>query len=189
MSYEAGESIAHVYAEALFDVAVESNSVDAVEQEMQAFSAAFVADVQLRRFLETPTMPAEKKREVLTAALSGMSKPSLNMLLVAIEHGRIGLVAQIVSAYHQISIAKSGVAEVEVQSARTLQSDEQEHLKTMLQVKLKRKIVLKEHVSPELLGGLILTHGGRSWDSSIRTRLNRIVGKVEEAQTQAKLVE
>ena len=189
MSYEAGESIANVYAEALYDVASDSGSIDAVEQELQSFSDALAADARLRHFLETPTIPAEQKRTVLTSALSGISKPTLNLLLLTIEHRRVNLIGPIATAYHRHSIAKSGIAEVEVSSARTLQSDEQEHLKTMLQVKLKRKIVLKEHVRPELLGGLILTHGGRSWDASVRNRLKKIVDKVEEAQTQAKLVE
>ena len=90
-SYEVGQSIAHVYAEALYDVAAETGTVAEVEQDLDALAKALAGDVRLRLFLETPTVPMETKRKVLTSALSGLSKPVLNMMLLAIDHARINM--------------------------------------------------------------------------------------------------
>jgi len=187
-SYQAGESIAHVYAEALYDVTAEQGQVVQIEQELQVLAQALSAEPRLLRFLETPTVSLEDKRKVLSSALKGVSKPILNLMLLAIDHGRIGLFGAIVNAYHRHANDKAGIAEVDVSSARTLDEHEIERLKTMLSAKLKRKIALKPQVRPELLGGMVVLHGGRAWDASLSHRLERIVEKVEEVKATAKIV-
>jgi F-type H+-transporting ATPase subunit delta len=188
-SYEVGQSIAYVYAEALYDVAAELGTIAETEQELDALARALADDVRLRLFLDTPTVPVETKRKVLTSALSGVSKPVLNLMLLAIEHARINVFGSIASGFHRHANKKAGIAEVEVAAARPLEAIEQQKLKTMLTAKFNQKIVLIEHIRPELLGGLILTHDGRSWDGSILHRLGRIVDKIEEAKVAAKFVE
>ena len=187
--YEVGQSIAHVYAEALYDVAAEAGTVADTERELDALAKALAGDVRLRLFLETPTVPVETKRKVLTSALSGVSKPVLNLMLLAIEHARINVFGAIASGFHRHANKKAGIAEVEVSSARALDSNEQDRLKAMMAKKLNQKVVLIEHVRAELLGGLILTHDGRAWDGSIVHRLGRIVDKIEEAKVAAKFVD
>jgi F-type H+-transporting ATPase subunit delta len=178
-----GEGIASVYAVALYDVAAESGKVANIEAELLDLSAGLKSDPRLIRFLETPTVPFEAKRKVLLSALSGLSKPVLNLLSLLIQHGRIALFDAMVDAYHRYANEKAGIAEVSVQSARALDSKEQENLIAMLHKKLKQQIKLKEEVRPELLGGMVVTHSGRSWDASIAHRLSRIVDKIEEVKT------
>jgi F-type H+-transporting ATPase subunit delta len=183
-----GQSIAYAYAEALYDVASEGGNVVSVEAELQAIDKALSAEPRLRLFLETPTVPFEDKRKVLTSALSGISKPVLNTLCLAIEHGRISLFDAMVHAFHRHANEKAGVAEVNVISARQLDARELENLSAVLQKKLNQKIKLVESVRPELLGGIVVTHNDRNWDASVSHRLERIVNKIEEVKTLAPVV-
>lgn len=183
-----GEGIAHVYAVALYDVAAEASTIAEVEAELHALGTGLKSDPRLIRFLETPTVPFDAKRKVLMSALKGMSTPVLNLLSLLIEHGRIALFDTMVDSFHRYANEKAGIAEVSVESARALDAQETAQLKAMLHRKLNQEIKLKEVVRPELLGGMVVTHSGRSWDTSIAHRLARIVDKIEEVKTLGQIV-
>lgn len=177
-----GESIAHAYAEALYDVAAESGAIADVEADLHTMAKALGAEPKLRLFLETPTVPSADKRKVLSAAMAGVGKPVLNLLCLAIDHGRMGLFDQMVHAFHTHANEKAGVAEIKVTSARKLEDGELSALSAVLQKKLNQKITLVETVQPDLLGGIVVTHEDRNWDASVASRLKRIVDKIEEVK-------
>ena len=177
-----GLSIAHAYAEALYDVAAESGAIADVESDLNAMAHALSSEPKLRLFLESPTIPFAAKRKVLTAGMSGVDKPVLNLMCLAIDHGRIGMFDLMVQAFHTHANSKAGIAEIKVASARKLDAGELQKLSAVLQTKLKQKITLVETVHPELLGGIVVTHGDRNWDASVANRLKRIVDKIEEVK-------
>ena len=39
--------------------------------------------------------------------------------------------------------------------------------------------LLEERVNPDLMGGLILVHGDKMWDSSLRRKLNDAIAAME----------
>ncbi len=177
-----GLSIAHAYAEALYDVAAETGAIADVESDLNAMAKALSTEPKLRLFLESPTIPFDAKRKVLTAGMSGIGKMVLNLLCLAIDHGRIGMFDQMVHAFHDHANAKAGIAEIKVASARKLEAGELEKLSAVLQKKLNQKITLVETVQPDLMGGIVVTHQDLNWDASVSHRLKRIIEKIEEVK-------
>ncbi|MFH0939186.1 MAG: ATP synthase F1 subunit delta [Planctomycetota bacterium] len=173
------EIIAHVYAQALFDVATETASVAQVEEELRLLLEAITKSLLLRRFMETPTLSFEKKRKALYAVFHNLSQPLLNFMLLVMKRQRMSLLQRIANIFHEHANAKSGIAEFDLTSARALESDELVKLKDVLRRKFKREVAVREVVSPKLLGGMIMKHGGWLWDVSLDTRLNRLVEQIE----------
>ncbi|MCZ7646385.1 MAG: ATP synthase F1 subunit delta [Planctomycetota bacterium] len=182
MPSEASESLAFVYAEALYDAAVESGSLVRVEEELLALKGLLAADPRYLRFFETPTVGFDDKRKVVGSVFGGLSKELANFLLVTIRKGRVGMLPAIVDAFHEHANRKAGIAEFTVISARALEDGERNVLRQRLEQGLKRKIEIREKVEPELLGGFVLAHEDQRWDCSLIHRLGRLVDRVESVK-------
>jgi len=161
-----------IYAQALYAAAEDAGMLGAVSAELQALKSAITKAPHLEIFLVSPTVPFPEKRKVIEGALSDFSTITKNFLLVIVDRRRAQLLAAIVEAFARVEQDKAGIAPVEVQSARPLDDNERERLAGVLQKKLNRRIHLEEHVRPELLGGLVLRHEDKMWDSSLVHALN-----------------
>ena len=184
---QASDSVARIYAEALFDVALESQTVAETEQELLALQKIVNADARVRRFLETPTLRPEIKRQALQAALAGFTQPALNFVFLLIRHRRVNLFDRIVTAYHEHANMRAGIAEFTLTTAAEIAAADVEALKGVLAQKLKRQIAIQLRRNPALLGGLILTDADHQWDMSVANRLKRLVAAVGAAKPGAKL--
>jgi len=184
-SNSSNKPLAAIYAQALLEAAQAVNSVEQVAAEVGGLNEALKKDKRFAEFFESPTISFDQKRKVLDAALAGHSAITRNLLLVVTERGRSAIFPEIVDAYNEYIEKKAGIASVEVTSASPLQEYERDRLVHTLGGKLGKKIKLTERVNPELIGGMVVVHGDKMWDGSLRSKLNVAVHKMEELQTAA----
>ncbi|HYF48549.1 MAG TPA: ATP synthase F1 subunit delta [Planctomycetota bacterium] len=187
-SKESG-AIAAVYAQALFDVAKDADVVERVEQELRALDEMVRKEVTFRRFLETPTVSIEDKAKVLKEALSSFQPIVLNFLFVGLQNSRIpGVLSGTIENYHNLWLQHTGVAELDVRTARKLDEAELEGLKKVMQQKLGRKVALRENVDPKVLGGLVVSHNDTQWDTTVASRLSALIARMKETKFTAELI-
>jgi len=175
-------NLATVYAAALYEVAREAHALQQVEEELRLLRDLLNKDLTLRRFFETPTVTPAKKRTVIEGALKELSTCTRNFLSVLVRKQRVGLLNRIVEAFHELANEKAGVAEMTLESARPFEAAEKEKLFKTLTSLLGRKVVFQERVRPELLGGFVLRHKDRQWDTSLISRLDRLVNRMKIAK-------
>ena len=77
-------------------------------------------------------------------------------------------------AFQSIAAAQRGEVNAEVASAHPLSDEQVSTLEKKLRAREGRTIKLKTRVDPELLGGLVVRVGSRMFDSSLRTKLQRL---------------
>lgn len=185
---DGGKTVAHIYAQAIFGVALELGTVAETQQEIVALRDVLRQDRRVRLFLDSPTVSFASKRKVLAAALEGCGQPTLNLLLLLVRNQRVEIFEQIAGLYHDLANARAGVAEFSVQTARPLEAAEAEKLKNVLRKKLQREVVLLEKSNPDLLGGLVLSHRDFRWDASLIHQLGRLVDKMESHKGELKVL-
>jgi F-type H+-transporting ATPase subunit delta len=172
-----GKGLAHVYAEALYDAALETGVLPQIQEELLALQEVLQRAPRVRLFLDSPTVRFEEKCRVMEA-LSGLTQPGRNFIRILVKRQRIELLDQIVDAFHDHCNQKAGVAELDVGTARDLSADEKTRLTEVLERRMKRRVVLQVRVRPELLGGFVVTHRGRVYDASLSHYLGRLMEKV-----------
>ena len=177
--------LANIYAQALYEAAVEAGAQEQVGVELAGLAGALKNDAKFAEFFESPTIAFESKRKVVEEALKGYSAITRNFLLVLTARGRSAFFSQIVESFTEYAERQAGIAAVEVTSARTLDADEREKLLQVLGNKLGCKIKLNERVNPELIGGMVVVHEDKMWDSSLRHKLDGAVRSMEELKTSA----
>jgi F-type H+-transporting ATPase subunit delta len=164
------------YAQALFDLALETNALDAVEADLRSLKAAREESADLRRVLESPAFTAEDKGKALTAigAAAQFDKTTQNFLGVLAANRRASALPAVISGFERLSAAHRGVVAAEVTTAVKLTAAQAKGVQAALAQALGKEPEITTRVDPSILGGLKVKVGSRLFDASLRSKLDSL---------------
>jgi F-type H+-transporting ATPase subunit delta len=162
------------YANALFELAQDQKSIDAVSADLAGLRRALETSADLARLVRSPVFSAEDHAKALKAILEKMGAQALTtkFVLLLAEKRRLFILTQVIAAFERLVAKSRGETEAEVTSARALNDSEIAELKSVLKSKLGKEPRLHAKIDPSLLGGLVVKVGSRMIDSSLRTKLD-----------------
>ena len=170
-------SVVGAYARAFADVVVGSK-LDPVkmQQELHAVEVLLGESDQLRRVLENPAIPGDRKRAVLDALVPklGLSRQARNFVAVITDHRRLPLFSDIVKQVEQELNDRLGFADAEVSSARELGAAEKQLLEAEIGKLTGKKVLAKYEQDALLLGGAVVKVGSTVYDGSVKGQLQKI---------------
>src|SRR5215813_11219592 len=165
------------YATALFELALESNALDQVSNDLESFDALVSDNPDLQRLVRSPVFGAEEQTRALTAVLdkAGISGLAANFLKVIAYNRRLFAVRDMIRGYRALVAKHKGEVTAQVTVAEKLNDTHLDALKSALKsVTSGKDIDLDVRIDPAIIGGLIVKVGSRMVDSSLRTKLNSI---------------
>jgi F-type H+-transporting ATPase subunit delta len=167
------QAAARVYAKALFDMGVETGQVGQIYDDLHAVHDAFNGmDPDLRIFFNLPQFRRDEKRRILNLAFEGkVGRPVLGLLNVLVEKRREPLLDNVVEEFDHYRDESEDRIQARVVSARKLDDDVLEALRSALEQRTQKSVVLTESVDPEVLGGLRVNVGDRVVDGTLRRSL------------------
>jgi F-type H+-transporting ATPase subunit delta len=162
------------YANALFELAQDQKSVDAVSADLASLRRALESSPDLTRLVRSPVFSAQDHAKALKAILEKMGANALTakFVLLLAEKRRLFVLIQIIAAYEHLVAKSRGETEAEVTAARALSDSEIAELKSVLKSRLGKEPRLHAKIDSTLLGGLVVKVGSRMIDSSLRTKLD-----------------
>ena len=173
------------YARALFELALESKSVDAVKADLEKFDALVTESADLRRLVRSPVFGAEEQGKALAAVLdkAGIGGLAGNFLKLITANRRLFAVGDMVRDFRKLVARWKGEVTAEVTVAEKLSDARLEELKAALKAITGEKAVdLNVKIDPSIIGGLTVKLGSRMVDASLRTKLNSIKIAMKEAR-------
>jgi len=171
------------YATALFELARDEKSIDAVKADLDQFEAMLADSADLKRLVRSPVFSAEVQMKALAAVLdkAGISGTSAKFLKVLTANRRLFAVTDVIRAFRALVANFRGEATAEVTVAEQLNDRNLDALKAALQSVSGKDVALNVKVDPSIIGGLVVKLGSRMVDSSLRTKLNSIKHAMKEA--------
>jgi F-type H+-transporting ATPase subunit delta len=171
------------YATALFELARDEKSVDAVKADLDSFEAMLNDSDDLRRLVRSPVFSAGEQSKALAAVLekAGISGVAANFLKVLTANRRLFVVGDVIRAFRALVAKFKGEATADVTVAETLSDKNLDALKSALKSVTGKDVALNVKVDPSIIGGLMVKLGSRMVDSSLRTKLNSIKHAMKEA--------
>jgi len=162
-----------VYAQALFDAAMEAGSLTEIQDELKALEKVFRQTPVFLEMLSSPALTPDEKKDVLQKTLEGKTSPYLyNFMRILSDKGRTPLFFKIAEAFYDLCRRQDGILLVTAASAIPLTADQQARLSGRLAAVTGKKIQLQNTVDPSLLGGIVLRYDGNEIDGSVRERLS-----------------
>ena len=100
-------TIARPYAHALFDLAVEANSVSAVENDLNAIESLVGRSEDFSSFLRSPLIATEVKSAAIDAIVSksGLGDMVANFVKLVARNGRLFVLPAMIFAFYEIGRA------------------------------------------------------------------------------------
>ena len=172
-------SVVGIYARAFADVVMKtSNQLDPARalQELHSIEALLNESDPLRRVLENPSIPGDRKRAVLDAITKrlGITRQVRNFIAVLTDHRRLPLFSDILKQLEQELNDRQGFAEAQVTTARSLSDAEKKMLEAEITKLTGKKVRARYEQDASLLGGAIVQVGSTIYDGSVEGQLNRI---------------
>lgn len=168
--------VARVYAEALMGVAVKSNQLDAIGDELEEISHNVIkAHPRIQAFLASNTVSMAGKLPALAAAFEHRTSETFRKFLgVLNENGRLDLLPAISAELRTMRDSTAGRVRVRVTAPVPLLDAQVDALTKTLHAQLNAHPVLDIRIDPDILGGLIVQVGDKVYDTSVRTRLDNL---------------
>jgi F-type H+-transporting ATPase subunit delta len=172
------------YATALFDLARETNAIDAVKADLERFDALVAESEDLARLVRSPVFSADEQLQALSAVLerAGIGGVAAKFLKLVTSNRRLFAVRDMVKGYRELVADHKGEATAEVTVAEQLKGDHLEALRAALKSVSGKDVDLDIKVDPAIIGGLVVKLGSRMVDTSLRTKLNAIRHAMKEAR-------
>ncbi len=176
--------VSKVYGDALFELALEKQSVTALYEEAEALRKIFRDNGELMQLLTHPKISKEEKEAAVKAIFDGrVSDDMAGFLVLVVDKGRadeldavLGYFLSVVKEYKKIGV-------VDVASAVELTDAQKERLcEKLLATTDYATLEVNYRVDAALIGGLVVRIGDRVVDSSIRTKLSQMEKQLQRIQ-------
>jgi F-type H+-transporting ATPase subunit delta len=175
--------VAKRYASALFDLALDTSSLEVVEADLTAFRDMLKDSSDLKRLVVSPIFSAEDQEKAIGAIADKAGIEGLvgNFVRLLARNRRMFVLPGAIAGFMDMLADHRGEVTAEVISARKLSDEHLAELQKSLKASLGKDPAIEATVDPSILGGLIVKIGSRMIDTSIKTKLNSITTRLKEA--------
>lgn len=172
------------YATALFELALETNAVDAVTADLAKFDAMIADSADLARLVRSPVFTSDEQSRAVGALLdkAGIGGLAAKFLKLVAQNRRLFAVGDITRGYKAMVAKHKGEVTAQVTVAEKLSDARLAEIKSALKSVTGKDVLVDVQIDPAIIGGLIVKIGSRMVDSSLRTKLNAIKFAMKEAR-------
>ncbi len=168
-----------LYAQVLVDVLSAPDmkiSMETTLKELEGFSKLLIESPLMTKVFDNPVMAESEKQKALSAFVQKLNTSQMGerFLGMLIKRNRLSLLPRILTEVESIEIQKNGGLMGELISAVPLDGATISSISQAVSKKMNKTVRLKEKVDPSLIAGLRVTVGGKTFDSSVRTKLDKV---------------
>lgn len=178
--------IAKTYGDALFEVGIEKDMIDSLNEEVKAVSDILDQNKELNRLLSHPQIMMEEKLDVINHIFYGRVSAELyGFLQIIIQKGRQANMNEIFDWFKNRVKQYRHVGVVYVATPLPLKSEQKTAIeKKILATTEFESLEIHYQLDPSLIGGMVIRIGDRVVDGSIKNKLDKLsreLGKIQLA--------
>ncbi|PKM51563.1 MAG: ATP synthase F1 subunit delta [Firmicutes bacterium HGW-Firmicutes-7] len=163
------ELVAQRYGTALFELALEKNQINEMEQEVVALKMILSEETELMELISNPKISLNDRKKVIDEIFKDkISDDLIGLIDLTIHKKRQNVLLHIFEDFISKVNAYKGVVIVDVTVYEPLSKDQESELIGRLETLTKKTIVLKQSVDESLVGGLIIRMGDRIMNHSVK---------------------
>jgi F-type H+-transporting ATPase subunit delta len=164
------------YAEALFSLVVEEGTLGPMCKEIEALKNMLAEHKHVQAVFLDPILTEKKQSSFIEglAEKAKLSKTLLNFLKLMSENRRLRFIDIFFVSWTERVENHEKRKTVLVESAKKLSEDQKTRLKNKIEKKISAKIVIREEIRPEFLGGMKIKIDNVMVDFSVQTQLSTL---------------
>ena len=162
------------YAKATLAFANESNSSQAVNDDMKSLMSLITENLELSEVMENPMLGAERKEAVMNAIFPNSNKATRKFFSLLAVNNRMELLAPTCDNFLQLYAAQRGEVKAIVTTAIPLTSDLENQVLQTVKKLTDKKAILENKIDSSIIGGYILKIDDKQFDASVSNQLKAI---------------
>jgi len=172
MNLEKYKSLANRYTKALMSIAQENNTTEKISNDLKEVVELFEKNSDIEGFFVSPIVKKEDKKDILEKSFKGkIDENFYNFLSVLVDKNRMYILPAVENIFREKISKMANILEVEAQSVIPLDENMQNILKEKMEKITQKKVILKNKINKEILGGLVLSFDGKVIDGSVKAQL------------------
>lgn len=172
--------VSGVYSQALFDVALENETLKQSKDELNLLRNLLNENPKLRVILENPNIEKSEKKNMVDSLMQGVEPNTRNFIKVLLDNNRFDQFDNIVDQYIKKFNEKENIALGTIYSARILDDKTVAQVEATLSKKLDKKVELENVLDDSLIGGFTVKMDGKFVDNSIKGRLENLKSSLKQ---------
>jgi len=169
------QRVAYRYAKALIELGEEQKATDQLKEDMELFTSTCAENRDFRVVLSNPVVTHSKKLKILRAIFDNkISRITQSFFEIVTRKNRENLLEIVASEFLHLYNVRNGIDEAAVTTTFSLDLALRNDFELAIKKITGKKVVLKENVNRDIIGGYILKIGDRQIDESVRTKLNEL---------------
>ncbi|MBE6610614.1 MAG: ATP synthase F1 subunit delta [Ruminococcaceae bacterium] len=160
------------YGRALFMLTEEAARTEAAFEDVKAVQNALRNDPGYVKLLDTPALSKEEKLMLIDKAFAKVDEYVLNLIKILCENHSVYMFDKTAETFFELYDEARGIERVEAVTAVALSDEQKKKLASKLASVTGKRIIIKNTVSKEILGGIQIRYSGKQIDGSIKTRLD-----------------
>lgn len=171
-------TIAKPYAQAIFEIAEQSNSV-LVWSDFLAAATVIMADKNTKTFIASPSKSKNQKFDLISALIAKMTSKDLSkqeaaFINLVLNNDRSSAISSIANAFESTVSNANKSKNFKVISAYELSEAEQQAIVNDLTSKHKTTVSVETEIDVALKGGVIIKEGDKVIDTSIKAKVDAL---------------
>ena len=175
------ELVAKRYSNALFEIALEENSLDKTGEELSLITDALKEHPNLFKALKSPlSKPGERKEMMKNIFAEQLSKETMNFVYVLIDKSRSNALMEIGTEYHKLLADHNNTINAVATTAVSMTKKQITELTEKLTKTSGKTVTLTNEVDPSIIGGVFIQMGDKIIDGTLKRRLTEIEDRLKE---------
>lgn len=162
---------ATVYAEVLLEAAKASDKVLAIAEEFEELQATVRGSIELRSALVDNTLTPAAKKAAVAEIFAGFAPELLSTFDVMVERDDLALLPRVHEVYTTLAEEALGAVIIDVTTVIPLDDALRDKIRSKYSAQLGTGVLLREHLDPSLIGGIVLSTHGKRIDASVSSQL------------------
>ena len=156
------------YAEALYSLKRDSNTLLDTQKEVKELKKVFVENPDFVILLDSSYKSLEEKEQIIDSTLVGVDTEIKNLIKIVVQNHRSRFLVEIFDVFNSLVNEYRGVTEGLVYSTEKLSEAQLKKLNETISSIEKRPTELKNIIDPSLIGGVKVVINDHIYDGSVK---------------------
>lgn len=171
------------YAQVLLDAAKGANNILEVGEQLEQAKVTIQGHPALREALNDETLGSEARSNIIAEVFKDFDPALVKVLAVMADRQDMGLLGRVLEEFNDEAEDALGVVIMDVTTVVELDDELREAIKSKYAAQFGKEVMLREHIDPSLIGGIVLGAHGKRIDASVSTQLERTRVALSSVQT------
>ncbi len=162
------------YGEALFQLAMENGAVEEMREEALALKQGLADNPDLLIFFRAVQIDKQEKRDAIDRMFQGFTKDMRSFLKLLVDKDRTLYLKEILDTFIDRCNFELNIETATVSSARPLSEADMNRIRTALEKKSGKKVILTNTVDPSLIAGIKVTSANQVTDVTTAHKINEL---------------